>query len=141
MSSFDTIVCKMKLPEDAPDFVKKNPVFQTYDLGCRMDDYIITEEGELVVRPLALQILSKSFGKQLLDLLAPVNYKRKRIEMYTTNLRGGSPTKDGKYVYYTDGGVDLVDITYVVQIRSGKVSSIKEKFRKVRPAVDWAERT
>ena len=43
MGLFDTVLIKMPLPDDAPEFVKKCPVFQTYDLGRGMGEYFIDE--------------------------------------------------------------------------------------------------
>ena len=62
-----------------------------------------------------------------------LNYKRKKITMWAANLRGAKPWC-GEYVHYTEDGSDSIRLTYVVQIRNGRVSSIKETHRDVRPA-------
>lgn len=62
--------------------------------------------------------------------------------MWASNLRGGAPgkgKKKGQYITYTENGEDCISITYVVQIRNGRVSSIKEKWREVKPARPFAE--
>lgn len=139
---FDEIYCKIKLPEDAPDFVKRIPCFQTYDLGKGMGQYTITEDGELQLDSTTLTfMLAEAMGAPEGFQPKPmkISYKRKRIEMYTSNIRGGAPSKDG-YVYYTDDGSDYIEITYIVQIRNSKVSSIKEKIRTAKPAQKYFSR-
>ena len=137
MSLFDTIHCKRALPDDAPEFVKKSPVFQTYDLGRGCGDWTITEEGELRAdRNIATEIFAEALNVCIPPVM--VRYKRKRIEMYATNLRGGGP-RGKKYVFFTENGEDCISITYVVQIRNGKVSSIREKWRQAQPALPLKE--
>jgi len=131
---FDSIHCKMSLPEGTPEYFKENPYFQTYDLGCWMGDYVITEEGRLQMQNSLVSNVLMENHEDVTPIT--ISYKRKRIEMYATNLRGGA-FRDGKYVNFTDGGVDCIEITLIVQIRSGKVSSIKEKSRFVKPAIDY----
>ncbi len=128
MGLFDDIYCKMPLPDDAPQFVKDCPVFQTYDLGRCMGQYIITEDGRLRYA----DDLTCQLPEHLREAMQP-KYKRKRIRMHATNLRAGGPRK-GEYVWFTTNGEDLIDIDYIVQIRDNKVSSIKETNRRVRPA-------
>ena len=120
MGLFDEVHCRYPLPDDAPEFVRRFRAFQTYDLGRGMGEYTITEEGQLCA-----SLNSWRPG--------PIYYKRKRLELYASNLRGGKPTPSG-FQYYTENGEDYVSIVYVVQIRDGKVSSIKEKWRRVLPA-------
>lgn len=134
MSLFDTVLCKAKLPDDAPSFLKDCPSFQTYDLGGTMADYEITADGTLILVSTVLSgMLAAAFGgKKVVPV--PVNYRRKRIELHASNLCGGAPSKEG-YVKFTQDGEDAMDITYVVQIRDGKVSSIKEKWRRVDAAM------
>ena len=134
MALFDTILCEMALPDPVPEFLKREPIFQTYDLGKGMGEYVITKDGRLRMRETAeIKSLKSWFGAKNYEKLIARNYSRKRIEMYGSNLRGGAP-RDGKYVYFTEDGSDYVGITYVVQIRDGVVSSIKEKSRTVTPA-------
>jgi hypothetical protein len=137
MGLFDDIYCKKKLPDDAPEFVKKCPSFQTYDLGGGMGQYTITEDGQLMLESNMMREIFKSEPKPV-----PVKYVRKKIEMHATNLRAGAPgkgKKKGQYIYYTENGEDYISIVYVVQIRNGKVSSIKEKWREVKPASPYKE--
>lgn len=138
MGMLDSIHCKMPLPDESPIFIKENPFFQTYDLGRGMGDYVITEDGQLQMQSnIMSHILMEALGQSHEDMKPyPLNYKRKRIEMHASNLRGAGP-RNGQYVYFTEGGEDYIDITFVVQIRSGKVSSIKEKSRSVKPALDY----
>ena len=139
MGLLDDIYCKMPLPEDAPEFLKKCPAFQTYDLGRGMGEYIITEDGQLMMeRHMLTGILMEAFGATEDPPPMPVNYKRKRIEMHGSNIRGGGH-RNGEYVWYTNDGSDYIEITYVVQIRNGKVSSIKEKNRTTQPARPFTE--
>lgn len=141
MGLFDEIHCKKKLPDDAPEFVKKCPAFQTYDLGKGMGQYAITEDGQLVLESnMMTNILREVFKSEPKPIL--VKYVRKKIEMYATNLRGGAPGKGkrkGQYISYTENGEDCMTIVYVVQIRKGRVSSIKEKWREVKAARPLAE--
>jgi hypothetical protein len=140
MGLFDEIHCKMPLPGEPPEFVKRCPVFQTYDLGCGMGAYTITKDGQLVIESTMLsdqfaEIMGVEFRP------SPMNFCRKRIEMHASNLRAGAPGKGrdkGKYINYTDDGSDWVQIGYVVQIRDDRVSSIKETSRVVSPARKYA---
>ncbi len=133
MGLFDTICCKKQLPDNAPDFVKECPVFQTYDLGRGMGEYTITEDGRLLMDSnLTTWMIREALGCKEFPPV-PLEYKRKRIEMRADNLRGGAP-RGKRYVYFTDDGGDYTEVVYVVQIRDGKVSSIKEKFRQCQPA-------
>lgn len=135
----DDVHCKMSLPEDAPACIKESPFFQTYDLGKGMGRWVITEEGELQCEGnLEFYILGEACGFEGDMPAVAVKYKRKRIELFGSNLRGGGP-RGKKYVWFTDDGSDYISITYVVQIRNGKVSSIKEKSRSVQPALPYAE--
>jgi hypothetical protein len=135
MSLFDEILCKRKLPDDAPDFVKKCPVFQTYDLGKGMGQFTITESGELICESTMISGMLENIGFKFHPV--PIKYVRKKIEMHASNLRGGAPGRGknkGRYINYTENGEDYISIVYVVQIRNGRVSSIKEKWRDVKPA-------
>jgi hypothetical protein len=142
MSLVDTVFCEYPLPDNAPEHIKKCPVFQTHDLGEGMGEYILTKDGKLLFKnDICSSLLCKAFGKNVEDIEPfALEYKRKKIELFGSNIRGGRPaTKKEKengetYVYLTDDGSDLIEITYVVQIRNSKVSSIKEKYRKVSPA-------
>jgi len=144
MSLFDEIECKMPLPGDVPEFLKKFPLFQTHDLGQGMNEYEISEQGEIfLVHSALFGLIAGAFGKSSEDIRnyeskTPMIWKRKKIHMHASNIRGGSPSKDG-YVYYTDDGSDYISINYVVQIRDGKVSSIKETGRSVQPAKKISE--
>lgn len=134
MSLFDEIVCKMPLPDDAPAFVKKYRSFQTCDLGRGMGQYTIDEDRQLYCEfTVSARILKQALG---IDKLPRVSmfYRRKRIEMAATNMVGGGPVK-GNCVPRTKDGSDCINIVYVVQIRDGKVSSIKEKHRSCEPAL------
>lgn len=137
MGLFDSIHCKMPLPDDAPEHVKACPVFQTYDLGRGMNDYVIDEDGRLFLESgLMSELITTLTGKTTPFL--PIEYDRKRIEMSACNGRGGRPTKNG-YEVFTEDGSDRVEIGYVVQIRNGVVSSITEKYRSSKPARPMAE--
>ena len=129
----------MPLPEDAPDFLKKCPCFQTSDLGKAGNSYTISKDGQFLMTDCLLSgILLDAFGIKDPPPPMPIVWKRKKIHLYASNLRGGSP-RDGKYVYFTENGEDYISINYVVQIRSGKVSSIKEQSRDVKPAKPMSE--
>ncbi len=132
MGLFDTVTVR-KLPIDAPEFVKKFPVFQTYDLGRGMGDYEITDIGEIKRVPPSPQI-----AKLLPGLFQPVLYKRKRIELYATNLKGAGPRPEG-YCSFTENGEDCEEIVYIAQFRNGKLSSLKEKYRDKKPALPMSE--
>jgi len=142
MSLVDTVLCEYPLPDDTPEHIKKNPVFQTHDLGEGMGEYVLTKDGKLLFKnDICSSILCQAFGKNIEDIEPfTLEYKRKKIELFGSNIRGGRPaTKEEKengetYVFLTDDGSDLIEITYVVQIRNGKISSIKEKHRKTTPA-------
>lgn len=132
----------MELPENAPEYLKRCPFFQTYDLGKGMNEYILSEDRELLLNvkhSMIYGMLKEVFGAPENPIPTKIFHKRKKIIMSATNCRGGGP-RNGKYVYYTDDGSDIVDINYVVQIRDGKVSSIKEESRNVKPALPLNER-
>lgn len=135
MSLFDEIRCDMPLPGDVPDFLKKRPDFQTYDLGKGMNEYVITETGQIhLVRTAVIgALLGLSWCEDFQEEPTPIMWKRKKIHMYASNIRGGSPSENG-WISYTADGSDCIDIGYDVQIRNGKVSSIKEVHRIVKPA-------
>lgn len=139
MSVVDEIHCKMSLPADAPEFLKDAPFFQTSDLGKSGNEYQITKDGEFqITRTILGDIVC-----QALEITEPpppttIEWKRKKIEMYASNLRAGGP-RDGQYTYFTEDGSDYISICYVVQIRNGKVSSIKEKFREAKSALPISE--
>lgn len=145
MGLLDEVYCEMPLPDDAPEFLKKCPAFQTYDLGRGMGNFTITKDGILQLTPGTFD-LSWCFeitGVKPIEIPPdkitpikpiPMNYKRKRLEIHATNLRAAGPQGD-KYVYYTDDGSDCIDISYIVQIRNGRVSSIKENGRDTKPAL------
>lgn len=144
MSLFDEIECKMSLPGDVPEFLKNLPLFQTYDLGQGMNEYEISEQGEIFLTHSALfGLIAGAFDKDPEEARAcekktKMTWKRKKIHMHASNIRGGSPSKDG-YVYYTDDGSDCISINYVVQVRDGNVSSIKETGRSAQPAKKISE--
>lgn len=140
MSVPDYIHCKMALPADTPECIKKSPFFQTSDLGNAGSDFVITEDGELQIEhSIMANILCEALE---IDPEAipptPIFWKRKKITMYASNCRGGGP-RDGKYVWFTDDGSDYVRATMVVQIRSGKVSSIKMTHCSSEPALPFSE--
>ena len=100
-----------------------------------MGDFTITENGEVTIdHSIMGDFLAEAVGVSR-DLLKPmrITWKRKKITMYASNLCGAGP-RNGKYIYYTKDGSDYISITYVVQIRNGKVSSIKEQSRHSQPA-------
>ena len=141
MSLFDTVKILCPLPENTPEFIKKCPVFQTSDLGEGMGNYIVTKEGKLCFHsdPISM-ILCKALGTQLEDIKpVEVVYKRKKIELYSTNIIGGKPGKNDDYIWLTNNGEDAITISYILQIRNGKVSSIKEKNRSIKSAQKFEE--
>lgn len=133
MSLFDTVTCHYSLPGDVPNFLKECPVFQTYDLGRGMGEYVLDSEGRLWISNTMLGgLLTQALGVNKGVDATLVPYKRKRMELYASNLRGGSPSPNG-YIHYTEDGSDYVQITYVVNIRDGK-TRIKELSRSSEPA-------
>jgi len=46
MGLYDDVRCEYKLPGSTG--LVQNDVFQTKDLGCMMDSYTVTEDGELI---------------------------------------------------------------------------------------------
>lgn len=142
MSCFDSIYCEMELPGSPPNYLKKCPSFQTCDLGKAMNEYIISKDGELLLdvsSSFIYAILKEVLKDQKEPEPSKVFYKRKKITMYASNCVGGGP-RNGEYVYYTEDGSDIIDVDYVVQIRNGIVSSIKEISRRVKPALPISER-
>ena len=135
MGLFDEIYCEYELPGEVPEFIKKCPSFQTKDLGEGMGQYIITKEGELF---LDLSCYNIPGIPEFFLTNKKIGYSRKKIEMYGSNIRAAGP-RDGKYVWYTDDGSDYISITYIVQIRKGKVTSIKETHRTVEPAEKYVK--
>lgn len=136
MGLFDTVVVECDLPKDAPKWLKDNPVFQTYDLGRMMGDYAITQDRELVVRGSCIDQIVRDMLQvpESCVTSVPIKYKRKKIELSTSNLRG---LKNG--VSYTDGGDDAINITYRVWIYDGKVGPIREVSRIEKPALPMSK--
>lgn len=147
MGMFDTVEVRCELPTNAPEFVVRSPVFQTYDLGRGMNDYAITKDKRLVITRSCIEaILMKAFktpkdvAEQIKKHVTPLTYRRKRLELYASNLRGGKPMgKKKKWQVFTANGEQMVEVTYVVQIRDGLVSSIKEKHRRVEDALPMSK--
>lgn len=132
MSLFDTVTIECELPPTAPNWLKRCPVFQTSDLGQAMGDYTITKDRSfLMVNSIIGSILSQACDITIKAL--PIRYKRKRLSLYATNLRGGRPV--GKeYCHFTDNGDPYVWITYTVWIYNGKAGPIRETSRCEKPA-------
>jgi hypothetical protein len=84
-----------------------DPYFQTYSLGCRYNDFEITKDGELIMVDCAISEIMKDCG--LFYTPKKIPYVRKRIVMFQIDDHGKPAS-------------------YIVQIRRGKVSSIKKQF-------------
>lgn len=135
--NFDNVVCRYPLPGNVPDFLKKKPWFQTRDLYGGMNDYEITKDG--VVKPVIDSGLLDFCRELGLEMDAPLRWKRKRLEIYASNISSGRPMPDGSYGYTTFDGQEMCDITYVVNIRNSVVSSIRELHRRTEPALNRQE--
>lgn len=138
MGCFDTVCIECDLPPSAPDWLKDCPVFQTYDLGGMMGDYSITKDRKLV-------IVDTCIGETLREALGvakqppiPVKYKRKKLLLYASNIRGGR--KVGKeYRQFTEDGSPCVSLHYRVWIYNGKAGPIREVSRVEKPALPMSK--
>jgi len=140
MSTPDTVTVECELPDDAPQWLKDTPVFQTRDLGDTMSDYRITKDRELVLdRTPVGCIVRRALGVDEKAVRStPVQYANKRIELYATNIRGGKRRKS-VYCYFTEHGEPACNITYRVWIRKGKAGPIREKSRSLCAALPMSE--
>lgn len=135
MGLFDEVtVHPSLLPDDAPEHVKRCPVFQTYDLGRGMGDYEITADRKVICGSTArlLKLMPDS------NITAEQKWKRKRIELYASNLRGGRMVGK-KYRSFTDDGEPVVAVTYVVWIRNGRAGKVMEVRRDEEPALPMSK--
>lgn len=57
MGMFDTVRCKVVLPGTHP--FGANSVFQTKSLDCMMDEYVIEEDGQLLVHTGTYEVVPK----------------------------------------------------------------------------------
>ena len=125
MGLFDDVeVHPSRLPLGIPAWLLKCPVFQTYDLGRGMGHYKIDDDGCLYHVHVVF-----AGGVQ------KIPYKRKRIELYASNLRGGRPDPSGKgpYQYLTENGEDYEDVTLIAEFRYA-VLKIRTKHINSQPA-------
>lgn len=117
MSLIDNVAVHPKwLPADAPDWLRKDPDFQTHDLGDSLGQYVINENGRLMLDTTSTiggSILCEAFEipEEKKTEIPPMdmNYKRKRIELY------GSDFKSRE------------SVVYIAQFRNGRLSSLKSK--------------
>lgn len=130
MSLFDEVEVLMPLPGNVPEFIRKSPYFQTYDLGKNMCEYTISENGELFMEHSCMDFIFQGIMGEFKP--TKIEYKRKKIVLYTSNIKGGKPV-DGGYLLETCDGMPCLNIHYTVQIRDSRVSSIKETHRFERP--------
>lgn len=139
MSLFDTVTIECDLPDGAPEWLKRCPVFQTSDLGQCMADYAITKDRELVIEDTAIgPTIREAFGFSKPPQRVPVKYKNKQLELYASNIRGGRLV--GKqYRHFTEDGQPCTSLVYVVWIRDGKAGPIREVSRDERPALPMSK--
>ena len=139
MSLFDTVTIECDLPDTAPDWLKRCPVFQTNDLGGMMADYAITKDRQLVIEDTCIgPIIREALGITEQPQCVPVKYKRKRLELFATNIRGGRKVGN-TYCHFTENGEQYVNILYVVWIRDGIAGPIREKSRSDGDALPMSE--
>lgn len=129
MGMYDDIVCDYPLPGEPPSFVGPGHAFQTKDLDCAMSTYRITADGEL---KLEREIFSADQGNAVVvDFTGEVRF-------YTSNVAGGSHG-----FTFTRHGENAETVEYVAEISHGKLTSLRQTSRTVRPALsmrdDWTE--
>ncbi len=106
MGMFDYIVCRYPLPGKAPSFIKKGHMFQTKDLECLLETYIISSNGRL----------SHS------DFSGKINF-------YTSNIAGAGAG------IYTSTGENAESVDYEAIFKDGYLISITETERTCVPAL------
>src|SRR6266700_5125141 len=100
MGMFDYIRCEHPLPGNAPTWAQE---FQTKDLACCMNQYVITADGQLKGGP----------GEGVADFTGTVHF-------YTSNVVASGPGP------YTRDGEDAQWVDYSAVFANGKLSEIKE---------------
>lgn len=99
MGMFDYIECDYELPGIKPDYFDKLKqfVFQTKDLDCTMDTYLIDADGVLSIH----------------DFTGEINF-------YDSNIVGYGPA------IYTRNGEDAESVDYVAEFIDSKLKEIKQ---------------
>jgi len=139
MSLFDTVTIECDLPDNAPEWLKRCPVFQTYDLGNHMSDYSITKDRELVIDDTCIgYMIREALGIIRQPERLPIKYKHKRLVLYASNIRGGRKVGK-KYRHFTEDGQPCTSLVYVVWIRDGKAGPIRENARNEEPALPMSK--
>jgi len=121
MGLFDEIIFNYPLSPEDEAYVKKGTIFQTKDLENSLDVYILTEDGRL----------TNEDGKDL-------NYHGD-LNIYTSNIVGGSPNPDGGYDRYTENGEDAKSFDYVIRFTEGKLSRFISKTARTEPAKSMSQ--
>jgi hypothetical protein len=123
MGMFDYIHCDYELP-GKPPYGPEGCMggYQTKDLDCTLDTYIITEDGRLRQRtPIDYgEGLRKT--KELSDFTGEINF-------YTSNICASGPG------IYTSNGDDAISVEYVAKFVNGKVIEITEMACEISPAL------
>ena len=120
---FDYIHCDYPLPGKPPYGPEGHSGgYQTKDLDCTLDIYLITEDGQLKQRmPLDPEEgLRKS--KEFLDFTGKINF-------YTSNICASGPG------IYTRNGEDAISVDYVATFLNGKIIDVVEASLEVAPAL------
>lgn len=113
MGMFDTLICKVPLPKDAPSFIEPGHRFQTKDLDRTLSTYEITEEGLLVQ-------LTGFCDDPLSEPKVYTDYHGD-LRFYTSNIRG---LKNGDL--YTENGEKAESVDYRARFTNGKLQDILE---------------
>lgn len=138
MGEFSTVTVECDLPDTAPEWLKAYPVFQTYDLGG-YGEYAITKDRQLViVDTIVGSMLREALSITDMPPRQPIQYKRKKIQLYASNIRAGR--KVGRvYRSFTEDGSPSVKLIYTVWIYDGKVGKMRETMRKEDKALPMFE--
>ena len=129
MGMFDYIVCAYPLPGKAASYVDNQHLFQTKDLDCYLDTYLIDEKGNLLIAKMGIDGETEWQDKKF----DPVNDFTGTIDFYTSNIRASGPG------VYTAKGEDVETVGYEANFKNGKLIDIVQTEYSRQPALPSSE--
>lgn len=143
MGMYDTIICRHPLPGDPPKFVLPRAdhpdtadaadgysgyyPFQSKDLDCALDTYIIDELGQLLLLPRHGADRGGS-GRVSVPYTGTIDF-------YASNVYASC----GRAIYTRDGS-DAESVDYRAKFLDGKLIDIQQTERTIEPALKYVER-
>lgn len=98
MGTFDYVTCNYPLPGIPPGILGKTRAFQTKDLVCNFEEYIISEDGQLFRRvekrgPWPTNKLKAVNMAPVSDVFGPVEFYCNYPEVFVGYFSGGKMVK------------------------------------------------